>query len=553
MASNRVLIVISIYLVTTLNGVYGQLRVGLPTGTVNPSASLEVGPGPYPTGSPFRGIIAPNMTISQRNQIQNPSTGIFLYNTDNKQIEVNVGTPSAPVWGPAVGSGTAWSINGNSGTNDKTNFIGTPDNVPLSFRVFNQPAGRIDHILFNLGLGFFSINPSTTGTYNTAVGSYTLRNNTSGIANTAVGAGALTTNTSGTGNTGIGHDAMIGNINGRENTGIGQNALRSNTSGISNTALGADAMNDGTSASDNTALGASALYSINTGNQNTAAGALALFSNTTGYNNSALGNYALQNNVGGYLNIGVGHNAGPSSRNVSVNNSTAIGAGSVIDAVFSVAIGANATINAGSGLNTLVGANSSTGNNVTNSTAIGARSAVNSSNTIVLGDANISSLRCNVQSISSLSDARIKENIKTNVPGLAFITKLRPVTYTVNKTKEAALVGYKNDNIVSDTTTHSGFIAQEVERAAFSAGYNFEGVKSEEGGRYYTVGYSLFVVPLVQAVKELNDEVKLLKEKLKKSENAYDQLSVQLSRLQETVNSIVTPQADARSINQHSK
>ncbi len=520
-------------LTISISNLHAQIRVGPSSGAVNGSATLDVKSGPYSSGSPFRGLLTPNMTISERNQIQSPATGLILYNSDNKQVEANIGTPTAPVWAPVVGSGTAWSITGNAGTVDKTNFIGTGDNVPLNFRVFNQPAGRIDHILFNLGIGFFSINPNTTGTYNTATGSYTLRNNTTGIANTAVGAGALTANTSGSANTGVGHDALIGNIDGRENTAVGQSALRSNTTGFSNTALGADALNDATTANDNTALGASALYGTKTGYSNTAAGALALFNNTTGYNNAAIGNYALQNNVSGFLNSSLGFNAGPSTGNGTVHHSIAVGAAAVPNAIYSIAIGADVTINnSANGLSTALGALSSVGANITNATVIGARGVVNSSNTIVLGDAGITSLRCNVQSISSLSDKRIKEDIKANVPGLSFITKLNPVTYHVNKFKEAKLVGYQLDRVQEDKNIHSGFLAQDVEKAAKEVGYDFEGVRQEEGGKYYTIGYTLFVMPLVQAVKELNVEISSLKAELQESKTAHKQLAAQVQEMQ---------------------
>lgn len=513
---------------------YAQIRVGLPVGVVDGSATLEVKPGPYSSGSPFRGFATPVMNTAQRNQIQLPLTGLLLYNLDNKQVEVNMGTPSTPVWGAAVGPSTAWNITGNNGTIDKVNFIGTSDNVPINFRVFNQTAGRVDHILFNLGMGFFSINPNTTGTYNTAVGSYTLRYNTSGIANTAVGAGALTANTSGSANTGIGHDALIANQTGRENTAVGENALRSTINGISNTAVGADALYTNGTSNDNTGLGASALYSNTTGNGNTASGALALFANTSGYNNTAIGNYSLQNNITGYLNTSLGFNAGPSNGNSAVHHSISVGSAAVSNSIYSIAIGSDVTVNnSTNGLSTAIGSLASVGANVTNSTVIGARGVVNASNTVVLGDANISSLRCNVQTISSLSDMRIKEYITNNVPGIKFITKLNPVTYKVNKYKEAKLVGYSLDGIKEDLVLHSGFLAQEVEEAAKMVGYDFEGVRKEENGKYYTLGYTIFVVPLVQAVKDLNNEVESLKTKLKNSEDAYTQLESQIKKIQQ--------------------
>lgn len=57
----------------------------------------------------------------------------------------------------------------------------------------------------------------------------------------------------------------------------------------------------------------------------------------------------------------------------------------------------------------------------------------------------------------------------------------------------------------------SGFIAQEVEKAAMASGYNFSGiVKPKTPQEHYGLSYELFVVPLVKAVQELNDSNKKL-------------------------------------------
>ena len=44
------------------------------------------------------------------------------------------------------GSSSTWNLAGNNGTSDGLNFIGTTDNVPLSFRVNNQVSGRIEEL-----------------------------------------------------------------------------------------------------------------------------------------------------------------------------------------------------------------------------------------------------------------------------------------------------------------------------------------------------------------------------------------------------------------------
>jgi hypothetical protein len=54
----------------------------------------------------------------------------------------------------------------------------------------------------------------------------------------------------------------------------------------------------------------------------------------------------------------------------------------------------------------------------------------------------------------------------------------------------------------------SGFIAQEVEQAAQSIGYNFHGVdKPKNETTHYGLRYASFVVPLVKAVQEQQDMI----------------------------------------------
>ena len=56
---------------------------------------------------------------------------------------------------------------------------------------------------------------------------------------------------------------------------------------------------------------------------------------------------------------------------------------------------------------------------------------VNASNKVLIGNSNVTSIG-GYASWSNFSDGRFKRNIKENVPGLSFINKLRPVTYTLD-------------------------------------------------------------------------------------------------------------------------
>ena len=170
-----------------------------------------------------------------------------------------------------TGGGGGWGLTGSAGTIDGTNFIGTTDNIPLTFKVNNQLAGRIDDTAHNAFLGY-QAGLNTLGYDNVAIGHQALMNNIIGDWNTAIGSEALTNNT-GVSNTANGYQALQSNINGSQNTGIGYRVLYSNT-GDYNTATGSNA------------LGA------NQGSGNTAYGTGALISNFMGSSNVALGTYA---------------------------------------------------------------------------------------------------------------------------------------------------------------------------------------------------------------------------------------------------------------------
>ncbi len=93
-------------------------------------------------------------------------------------------------------------------------------------------------------------------------------------------------------NTGVGIGALLGVTTGRGNTAEGYQALYTNTTGNYNTAVGGLTMFDNISGSYNSALGLNALYNNETGNNNSSLGYRSLFYNTTGSDNTALGTFA---------------------------------------------------------------------------------------------------------------------------------------------------------------------------------------------------------------------------------------------------------------------
>jgi hypothetical protein len=318
-----------------------------------------------------------------------------------------------------------------------------------------------------------------------------------------VNAGTIGTSTTGVIFFGVGSgDNNSGNT---ANTGVGYQTLQSNTTGAYNTAIGLQALKISTG-DDNTAIGAQALYNNTTGAYNTANGYVALTNNSSGVQNTASGAYSLGSTNTGSYNTAIGDHA-------LLNNTT----GSDNTALGYSAWGAGAAYS--------------------NSTALGANSSITASNQVRVGDANVTSIGGQV-GWTTLSDGRFKKDIKENVPGLAFITKLRPVTYYLDMDGIASYLHTPDKSRLKDAEAikakmlQTGFIAQEVEKTASGLGYEFNGVdkpKNEED--YYGLRYAEFVVPLVKAVQEQQQMIDRLNTKADKQEAVNKSLQEQINKL----------------------
>lgn len=114
-----------------------QTKIG-GSGAPDNSAMLEVTGG---TGN-NKGILPPRLTTAQRDAITNPATGLFIYNTTVNQLQVNTGTPAAPLWTVPTAN-NSWILTGNAGINPATQFLGTTDAQPLIFRTNNLEQMRL--------------------------------------------------------------------------------------------------------------------------------------------------------------------------------------------------------------------------------------------------------------------------------------------------------------------------------------------------------------------------------------------------------------------------
>ncbi len=373
----------------------------------------------------------------------------------------------------------------------------------------------------NVAVGDYALTANTTGQKNTAAGSKSLRSNVSGNNNTAVGARALTASTVGD-TTAIGNEALTANTTGTNNSAVGSYALHLNTTGSRNMAIGSVTFwNAVISASDNIAIGTdSSTYTQ--ADRNIAMGSWALGFATNGINNIAAGSGALGFASANALeNVAVGSGSGSGgSLNTSFgsgalnsiwNENVAIGSGSIGGGSFvrnTVAVGSD-TLQAMTVAEFVTAAgyrSSNVGNNRFNSTSIGANSQITGSNMVILGDGAITNIEGSAPYFN-MSDVRLKRDITSYKHGLDLILNLRPVTYSLKSDKSAKI--------------HSGFIAQEVEET----GVPFYGLnKPADKDGFYSIAYAEFVVPLVNAVKELFSTLADLKSRLMSQSERIERL-----------------------------
>ena len=271
-------------------------NVGIGTNSPDPSAVLDI-------QSVNKGLLIPRLTVDQRNGITSPASGLMVYQTNEKSgFYFYDGNNWKPMTGDEAKSVATldingWALDGNaSATANKAaataaSFIGTPDGVPINFKIGATRAGSIQSTS-NMFLGFLSGNFTGSGGTNLGVGSNALRSFTTGNSNTAYGSNSLTSTTTGSLNLAMGSGSLTNNTSGTANIAIGHASMFNNISGINNIAVGTDALFNANS-TGNTAIGKSSLVSL-----------------VSGTNNVAIGLNAGRLDVSGSGNVFLGANAG---------------------------------------------------------------------------------------------------------------------------------------------------------------------------------------------------------------------------------------------------
>jgi hypothetical protein len=98
------------------------------------------------------------------------------------------------------------------------------------------------------------------------------------------------------------------------------------------------------------------------------------------------------------------------------------------------------------------------------------------------------------------SDSALKYNIQPLEPSLDIVKQMNPVTFDYQPFYS------------KDTTTQTGFIAQDLQRLLADKVYKNGIVK--EGGAYLGVAYENIIPLLVKAIQELEAKVENLKSQL---------------------------------------
>jgi len=459
----------------------------------------------------FIGNSAGSSNTTGRNNTVSGNEALFSNITGNNN--------TASGWNALAGNTIGDGNTANGAESLRLNTTGEYNTANGMEVLYNNTTGS-----FNSANGYSALYYNSTGSFNTATGMQALYHNTTGNRNIANGPNSLYHNTTGSANIAIGDSALFYNHT-SGNIGIGGKALLSNFAGFQNTAIGEYSLRNNYSGNSNTACGNRSLVSNTSGDENTALGYFALASNSIGYDNTAIGVNSLLFNLSGNYNTATGISS--MRNNTTGNNNTAFGG---------ISLFANTT----GSYNTALGYSSYyTGTAYSYSTAIGFNSAITASNQIRIGDAPITSIGGYV-GWSNLSDGRFKQNVQSNVPGLSFIKALNPVTYYLDMDALAYHLNTpdslrrRDDEGSKSRVLQTGFIAQEVEQAAKSIGFEFSGVDAPKNEHdYYALRYAEFVVPLVKAVQEQQEMIEQQSAKILAQQKQLELLQAQVKRLVE--------------------
>ncbi len=183
-------------------------------------------------------------------------------------------------------------------------------------------------------------------------------------------------------------------------------------------------------------------------------------------------------------------------------------------------------------------------NSMSFATAVGCFATVSASNKVRIGSSTVTVVEGQV-GYSFPSDARFKENIQSDVPGLAFIMKLNPVSYHFDHLRYAQHIrenteGREEQLNELSLSRSAGFLAQEVENTVMETGFtSFQAVHAPTNPQdTYSLGYSEFVVPLVKAVQEQQQMIEDLKKMVEEQQKQMEQQQQMMENQQQMIKAL---------------
>ncbi len=501
----------------------------LTSDAIRTPSSLSYAGKQAPVTSTFRlivcvacGLLAPSLAIAQTgNTTHGTNAGSSLTSGDNNTLigdtagAAMTSSSNCTVVGHNAGALTKnWDNTFIGQSAGAANILGT-DNTFVGAR-----AGLVNTGKDGTFIGSEAGASNTTGEKNTFIGERAGYSNIDGDNNVFVGQGAGLYSSTATDNTFVGAGAGAGDptngLTGSYNLAVGGGTFTSDTvlngvtfrhgigatgedlsTGFANAFVGAGAGGDNGAGVGNTSIGCNAGAHSEHADFNTFVGAQAGWDNnrtndtTKGNRNTYLGFGAGQSNMEGEDNVGAG--AFSDYDTVMRSRCTFFGAETKPHNDDTIVIGYQAQ---------------ATGSN---SIAIGNTVTVSADNEVVIGNSAVVSIGGPV-TWTATSDGRLKTDVVENVPGLDFIDGLRPVSYQIDAAAAHTFGGAELPAFLRQACAekskvrYTGFIAQEVQRAAEAAGFDFSGVKipDDPSSQTYGLRYAEFVVPLAKAVQELS-------------------------------------------------
>jgi len=458
---------------------------------------IGTGAGNITTNVTFgRGAMAANTTGSFNIAIGRSALAAGMAGDNNIAIGYNAltayigATGSLQGQNTVVGSNSAYTVT----TGGNNTVVGNNAFMEATTASYCTAIGQgalayhATNVSYSVGVGYHAL-LRCKAAGNTAVGTIALGSNggadLTGIANTALGYFALASTTSGATNTAVGYEASLSSTTASDCTAIGHGALNANNAnGL--TAIGKSALVLNTSGTGNTAVGRASMQSNLTGSENTAVGENSLLA-STGNSSVAVGKNALQSLTNGANCVGVGHSA---LANVTGTANTSLG--------FETGLG----ITTGDS-NTMIGFRADSILASTNATSVGNTASCIASNQVTLGNASVSSLRCQATSITSLSDRRDKTEIEPLDLGLDFI----------NAVKVRKYIWDRRDGSCSGVA-EAGIIAQELQDLQRDFDAEWLNMVLEVNPERLEATPHKMLFPLIKAVQELSQKVDSLQSEI---------------------------------------